>query len=109
MKKLIKLNKKKKKRKKRKRKQACHDGKYACNQHLAPPPFIKGNNNKKNFKKRSFSMICLHLTTLLPSYFELIFPSLFFSLCYHITFHEKKKYIICGNDELIIIIIIIQT
>ena len=54
-------------------------------------------------------MICLHLTTLLPSYFELIFPSLFFSLCYHITFHEKKKYIICGNDELIIIIIIIQT
>ena len=56
-------------------------------------------------------MICLHLTTLLPSYFELIFPSLFFSLCYHITFHEKKKekkkYVICGNDELIIIIIII--
>ena len=52
MKKLIQLNEKKKK-KGRKGKESKHAmmGKYACNQHLAPPPFIKGNNKKKLKKK----------------------------------------------------------
>lgn len=36
----------KEKKKGRKGKESKHAmmGKYACNQHLAPPPFIKGNN-----------------------------------------------------------------